>query len=278
MSNNVAEDDDTHSTIIDFHNLHTKSGNFIGLGIVASVFLLLVWIAVISYLPLVLDSEAQGFDVTILTLAISAVFGIGMLLLINSIYLGTKFLRKRRELQYKFLKIQSELIRRSYLLNFELEEFEGTSRIDKIFNHLCLVFPQVNEIKKKRIKKGFRSFDEQSDSSWSRFRRKVFFLRRYDLAVRTSTGYFIVKIVEDENFKFKDVEDEINSLQRQLKIESFGMGSGNDIVSRFVFLSRHYDDSFSKDDLREKMKSIKRSFFVDLIKEDDYGYSTIWID
>ena len=56
------------------------------------------------------------------------------------------------------------------------------------------------------------------------------------------------------------------------------MGSGNDIVSRFVFLSRHYDDSFSKDDLREKMKSIKRSFFVDLIKEDDYGYSTIWID
>jgi hypothetical protein len=162
-------------------------------------------------------------------------------------------------------------------LNFELEESEGTSQVDKIFNHLCLVFPQVNEVKKNRIRMGFSSFDEQTNSSWSKFRRKVFFLRKYDLAVLTSTGYFVVKIIDEDEFKLKDVEEEINSLQRQLKIESLGMGD-KQTIARFIFLSRNYGDDFSKDTLTDRMKSIQRSFFVDLIKEDEYGYSTIWID
>ena len=277
MSNETTEDEDTHSAIIDFHNLHAKSGKFITLGIIASFFLLICWIAVLYTLPITTNSVIEGQEGAIFLLAISSVFGIGIVLLINSVYLGTKFLKKRKELQYKFLKIQSELVRRSYLLNFELEESEGTSQVDKIFNHLCLVFPQVNEVKKNRIRMGFSSFDEQTNSSWSKFRRKVFFLRKYDLAVLTSTGYFVVKIIDEDEFKLKDVEEEINSLQRQLKIESLGMGD-KQTIARFIFLSRNYGDDFSKDTLTDRMKSIQRSFFVDLIKEDEYGYSTIWID
>ena len=185
MSNETTEDEDTHSAIIDFHNLHAKSGKFITLGIIASFFLLICWIAVLYTLPITTNSVIEGQEGAIFLLAISSVFGIGIVLLINSVYLGTKFLKKRKELQYKFLKIQSELVRRSYLLNFELEESEGTSQVDKIFNHLCLVFPQVNEVKKNRIRMGFSSFDEQTNSSWSKFRRKVFLLRKYDLAVLT---------------------------------------------------------------------------------------------
>ncbi len=52
---------------------------------------------------------------------------------------------------------------------------------------------------------------------------------------------------------------------------------GSDIM-RIIYLADKYDPFFETDDFISKMKETKRKFKLDLIKEDNLGYSTIWID
>tara|TARA_Y100001936_G_C16008537_1_gene632205 strand:+ start:145 stop:981 length:837 start_codon:yes stop_codon:yes gene_type:complete len=265
----------THSVIVDLHTLHKESASLIGSAIVFSVILIICWFAALFTWPIkVLDATPEnGFFV----LAFTMMLAVGVTIFIISIILGIKFLKKRREIQLNVIQSQSVLVKRSYLMNFELEEPIGTSQKDKIFNHLCLVFPQVNEIKNKRLKKGHSSIDSISGTFLNKLRRKVHIFRKYDLSLDTSTGYFVIKITNDKTVTFSDIEDELKSIQKQLMIEKLGMGY-KDVISRFIFLAKSYDDTFSNDTLNEKMKSLKRYFLVDIIKEEDYGYSTIWID
>ena len=284
MSSNDTKSKTAHSVVVDLHNLYKKSGSLAGLAIWVSAFALFCWVVAFIFLPMIMNADGDVItpdsvrERAIFVLAFVSIFAALVVLLMNAVYLGIQFLQKRKELQRNFLQVQADLVRRSYVTNFELEESQGTSQVDKIFNHLCLVFPQLNDEKKKRLKKGFTTFDQKPGPIWSRFRRKVFFLKRYDLAQRTSTGFFIVKIINDKPLSFTDVEKELASFQKRVLVESAGMSSSKDLVSRFIFLAKSYDDTFSENTLREKMKSLKRTFLVDLIKEDEYGYSTIWID
>ena len=91
--------------------------------------------------------DVQFFMILILTLAV--IGGVGMwLLLINGYVIGWHLFNRKK--LYEILLIQSQIIRRSYLINFDLVEPNGKDRLEKIFNHLCLVFPQINEIKENK--------------------------------------------------------------------------------------------------------------------------------
>jgi len=201
-------------------------------------------------------------------------FGVGVTLFIISVKLGTKFLRKRTEIKRNFLEVQADFIRRTYLMNFELVNSEGSSQKDKIFNHLCLVFPQVNEIKKKRTKQKLTSIDQPPKSIKEKFERKIrkktFFLRDYDLVLGTSTGYFVIRIINDKTITFEDVKSQVEGLQKKW--------FNKDILARFIILGKSFDKSFEEPELINQMKTLKKKFYVDLIVEDDFGYSTIWID
>ena len=70
-----------------------------------------------------------------------------------------------------------------------------------------------------------------------------------------------IKAVTDENGKKYEIEKLL----------------GND-VRRIIYLADEYDSFFESDDFISKMKETKRKFKLDLIKEDNLGYSTIWID
>ena len=65
---------------------------------------------------------------------------------------------KGRKLQKNLINFQSNLIKRSYLTNFELVEPEiiiqgGDPKLEKFVNHLSLVFTDINKKNKKRLKK-----------------------------------------------------------------------------------------------------------------------------
>jgi hypothetical protein len=191
-------------------------------------------------------------------------------------------LLSRKKINQGFLKIQSQLVRRSYILNFELEESVGVSQRDKIFNHLCLVFPQVNEVKKKRLKKGYTNIDQQSKwklTNWFIRHNPVqrYIFKNFEYSFRTSTGIFIIKINNDETLTFEEIEKTVKDIRKKMIITGFGIEEKG-FIHRLIFLTKSFDDTISKQELDTKIKNLKSDYLIDIIKEEEFGYSTIWIN
>jgi hypothetical protein len=268
---------ENYSLILNLHDIYRHSNIF-------TVFVLASAIIIMACTWGIVSLGFDFSDTNTLTKSIglnSITMGTGFWLLLISSVLGIVILKKRTVTKRGFAKVQSSLVRRSYILNFELEESVGTSQKDKIFNHLCLVFPQINEIKKKRLKRGYASIDQES--KWRIIRwhknnsKKLFIFKNYDIAKKTSTGFFILKIVNDRMVTFEDIENEVKDIHKKLVITSFGIDY-KDVVDRLIFLVTSFDDTMSKNDLDFKMKNLKRNFLIDIIREKEYGYSTIWVD
>ena len=202
-------------------------------------------------------------------------------LMIITIAFGIRYLKKRKATKQGFAKVQSALVRRSYILNFELEESEGVSQTDKIFNHLSLVFPQVDQIKKKRLKNGYTSIDQPPKFILKRWLRnnKVnqYVYGEFNLSVNTPSGIFLVKITNEKVLTFQDIENTVKEIRKKMKITGLGIEAKGEI-DRLIFLTKSFDETISKQELGEKIKNLKKDYRIDIIKEEEYGYSTIWIN
>ena len=176
------------------------------------------------------------------------------------------FLTKRKT-HRELLQIHSSFIHRSYVTMFEFVRPEGETKIDKLFNHLSLVFPEVEKFK-KRLDKKQKKFSERKESLLYPKTEKM---ETWDFI--TVTGMFLLVIFKT-TVKWEDVEKMIKVNNRDQTIEKL---LGND-VRRIIYLADEYDSFFETDDFISKMKETKRKFKLDLIKEDNLGYSTIWID
>jgi len=203
------------------------------------------------------------------------------LILFSSIF-GIRYLKSRKETKRGFVKVQSALVRRSYILNFELEESVGVSQRDKIFNHLSMVFPQINKIKKMRLKKGYTNIDQKSKWRIVRWfirnnRVNLYVFKNFDLSLRTPTGIFVLKIVNDKTLTFEDIENTVKDIRKKMTITGLGV-EDKGAIDRLIFLTKSFDDTISKPELDTKMKNLKRDYLIDVIKEEEFGYSTIWIN
>ena len=176
----------------------------------------------------------------------------------------------KRKTHRELLQIHSSFIHRSYVTMFEFVRPEGETKVDKLFNHLSLVFPEVEKIKKKLDKKQ-KKFSETIYMKESLFYPKTETADTYDFP--TATGIFLIVIFKT-TVKWEDVEKMIKVNNRDQNIEKL---FGSDIM-RIIYLADEYDSFFETGDFISKMKETKRKFKLDLIKEDNLGYSTIWID
>jgi hypothetical protein len=184
-----------------------------------------------------------------------------------------RFLKNGKKQNSILQKAQSRLIHKSYLLNFELVSAEGTTQIDRLFNHLSLVFPEVKLIKQKLVKKKITSVEQRRGKV---FRPIVFFPKGFDLDIYTITGSYYVKIF-DKKVTFEDIKEILQLAQNPTN--KIKRGFFNIKLNRLIILSKSYDDFFETPEFIEEMTKLKRSFHLDLIlEENDNGYSTIWID
>ena len=167
----------------------------------------------------------------------------------------------------ELLQIHSSFIHRSYVTMFEFVRPEGETKVDKLFNHLSLVFPEV-EKSKERLDKKQKKFSEREESL---LYPKTETTDTWDFI--TVTGMFLL-IIFKTTVKWEDVEKMIKVNNRDQIVEKL---FGSDIM-RIIYLADEYDSFFESDDFVSKMKETKRKFKLDLIKEDNLGYSTIWID
>ena len=184
-----------------------------------------------------------------------------------------RFLKNGKKQNRLLQKAQSRLIHKSYLLNFELVSAEGLTQIDRLFNHLSLVFPEIKLRKDKFVKLKLNSLEEHRDKL---IRKIVFFPKGFDLDIYTVTGSYYVKIF-DKKVTFEDVKDIVKFAQNPTNKIKRGFFSIN--LNRLIILSKSYDDFFETPEFIEEINLLKRSFHLDLIlEENDNGYSTIWID
>ena len=173
----------------------------------------------------------------------------------------------KRKTHRELLQIHSSFIHRSYVTMFEFVRPEGETKVDKLFNHLSLVFPEVEKFK-KRLDKKQKKFSEREESLLYPKDEKT---DTWDFI--TVTGMFLLVIFK-MTVKWEDVEKMIKENNRDQTIEKL---LGND-VRRIIYLADEYDSFFETGDFISKMKETKRKFKLDLIKENNLGYSTIWID
>ncbi len=260
--------EETKSTIQDFsYHLSKARVIFIFLFGAFVVISILSWFALFppENSPLALDYEHKIGDVIapilVLSISILVIFGTITSLLMY------KSWKKQKQLT----AIQSHLRRRSYLTNFELVEPEiriekGDQRFEKIMNHLSYVFPDIKKINEKRIKR------KKTPENW-RLKRWPHILRKYDLPILTNMGAYVVQFLVG-TVKFEDVEEIVKGFSYQNWYD-YILGRPN--IQRLIIVGLNFEDGFGGG-IEEKMNLMKKHFFVDIIHEEDFGYSVLWID
>jgi len=268
---------ENYSLILNFQDVYRNIGFQISWTLILSILLIVI---VLQFFIVELVPLKDSITHMALPL-IALMYTFPTTLTVLTTIFGIHYLKKRKATKKGFAKVQSALVRRGYILNFELEESEGVSQRDKIFNHLSLVFPQVDQIKKKRIKNGYTSIDQPPKFILKRWLRKNRVFRyvygEFDLSVNTPSGLFLVKITNEKVLTFEDIESTVKEVRKKTKITGLGMDAKGEI-DRLIFLTKSFDETISKQELNEKMKNLKRYYQIDIIKEKEYGYSTIWIN
>ena len=156
--------------------------------------------------------------------------------------------------QKEFESIERQFIRQSYLVNFETSIPEGDSRVDKIINHASLVFPALKEL-------------QQGRSRNKRIKENVKVNQDYvDAIVSTKKGDFVVKFF-NEKVTYEKIKSLCDSLSKS-----------RTRIFRVLCIAKDFDESLQSNKLVDLMDNLPKYFKVDLIFEEDQGYSMLWID
>jgi len=134
-----------------------------------------------------------------------------------------------------------------------------------------MVFPQINEIKEKNERKKKNYLDYYKITSR---RRRFSSYKEFQLVLRTSMGLFLIKTI-DEKITLETFENLIKKLNhKQFYSKIFG---GMDLF-RVVVITNQYNEEYDTQEFKDNLAKIPRKFAIDIIFEDEYGYSTISID
>jgi hypothetical protein len=156
----------------------------------------------------------------------------------------------RKELK----SIEGQLIRQSYLVNFETSIPEGKDRIERILNHSCLVFPELQTLLRGKSDKKLPAKLNQKVGADT-----------VDILVPTKKGDFIVKFFD--NVSFSTLEQFTNNISKSGKL-----------IFRVLCVAKNYDEDLQSSQLSSLMQKLNLDFDMDLIFEDEQGYSMLWIN
>lgn len=157
----------------------------------------------------------------------------------------------------EFESIERQFIRQSYLVNFETSVPEGDTRVEKILNEAIHVFPTLKEVQRKAKLKQTKipyKLDQKLNGE------------TIDGIVSTKKGDFIVKFYD------KTVSE--SDLKNLVKI----LSKSRDKIFRVLCVAKDYDEDLQSNKLVGIMDKIPKYFKLDLIFEEEHGYSMLWID
>jgi hypothetical protein len=157
----------------------------------------------------------------------------------------------------EFESIERQFIRQSYLVNFETSVPEGATRTEKILNEAIHVFPTLKEIQRKAKSKQSKipyKIDQKINGE------------TIDGIVSTKKGDFIVKFY-DKSVSESDLKNLVVLLSKS-----------RDKIFRVLCVAKDYDEPIQSNKLVGIMDNLPKYFKLDLIFEEEHGYSMLWID
>jgi len=157
----------------------------------------------------------------------------------------------------EFESIEQQFIRQSYLVNFETSVPEGETRVEKILNEAIHVFPTLKEVQRKAKLK-------QTKIPYKLGQK--FNGETIDGIVSTKKGDFIVKFYE-KTVSESDLKNLVSILSKS-----------RDKIFRVLCVAKDYEEDLQSNKLVGIMDKIPKYFKLDLIFEEEHGYSMLWID
>ena len=157
----------------------------------------------------------------------------------------------------EFESIEGQFIRQTYLVNFETSIPEGQNKVEKILNQAIHVFPTLKDVQRKSKEKQTKipyKIDQHVDGL------------ALDAVVATNKGEFIVKFYE-KTVSFSDIQKLVNTLIKS-----------RDKIFRVLCMAKDYDEEVQSNKLVDIMDKMPKYFKLDLIFEEENGYSMLWID
>ena len=157
----------------------------------------------------------------------------------------------------EFESIERQFIRQSYLVNFETSVPEGETKVEKILNEAIHVFPTLKEIQRKAKSKQTKipyKIDKKINGDI------------IDGIVSTKKGDFIVKFY-DKTVTESDLKNLVELLTKS-----------QDRIFRVLCVAKDYDEDLQSNKLVGIMDNLQKYFKLDLIFEEERGYSMLWID
>jgi hypothetical protein len=172
-----------------------------------------------------------------------------------------------------------DYLQQSYILVFDTTVPEGNTNAEKVFNLATAVFPELigpipsislptplNRLM-LYLKSKMRNLKRRT-TIWKTWNYKVdsYLL---DLVHETDSGLFIIKDFKDNVVKLNDLKQLVEVIDGSIKTNIF----------RTICVAKHYDQIFFDSESLETLmkKNLKSDFPIDLLIEEDVGYTAIWI-
>ena len=194
------------------------------------------------------DSDTIWTATVLLIGTVAILIGVGAWMIIRN----SRFFR---ELSY----MQQQKIRQSYFLAIETTVPEGETSVERVYDILGNVLPEIKLAKKNARKKGEKFQHDLEFKSQGEV---------FDLKVNTSEGIVLVEFF-DKILSWDDLKGFVERIDKAFK-------DVNEIL-RVVCVSKDFDNIFLSEELSDKIKKISNTYKIDLLKEDKTGFTTLFI-
>jgi len=213
-------------------------------------------ITVLAFLPYSEEIfPAEGIVALYIT-QVWLMYGNGIVIgLLSFLFIWVTYRGKAHTLEFE--SIEQQFIRQSYLVNFETSVPEGATRVEKILNEAIHVFPTLKDVQRKAKLK-------QTKIPYKLGQK--FSGETIDGIVSTKKGDFIVKFY-DKTVSESDLKNLVNILSKS-----------RDKIFRVLCVAKDYEEDLQSNKLVGIMDKIPNYFKLDLIFEEEHGYSMLWID
>ncbi len=213
-------------------------------------------LTLLAFLPYTEEIFPSEGIVTLYITQVWLMYGNGIVIaLLSFLFIWVTYRGKAHTQEFE--SIERQFIRQSYLVNFETSVPEGETRIEKILNEAIHVFPTLKEIQRKAKSKQSKipyKVDQKINDVM------------IDGIVSTKKGDFIVKFYE------KTVSE--GDLKNLIEV----LSKSRDKIFRVLCVAKDYDEDLQSNKLVGIMDKLPKYFKLDLIFEEEHGYSMLWID
>ena len=178
----------------------------------------------------------------------------------------------------------TEFVHNSYTLVFDTTLPKGNTTAEKILYFANMIFPELRKdygnflvnptdyLKYYFMKRFGKSKEKIISQSMNYKITSDYFV---DLALNTLKGYFIVKEFKDKIVTVQDIKYLMKIVRKRFKTGYLRQTN----VFRIICVAKKYDQSFLNRESLERMmiEELKENVKIDLIVEEDIGYSVLWI-